>query len=153
MKKLMVVLAAMMMVIAMVAGAYAATVAPEVDVTATVTKKCSATKVDGTITFDIDPELPGPITANTTNDGAPPSVKCTAGTTYAVACTSNNGGTLNGTDNIPYTITGCATPITGGGFGAGADVEIPVGVSIDNAAYANAEVGAHTDTILVTVTY
>lgn len=153
MKKLMVVLAAMMMVIAMVAGAYAATVVPEVDVTATVTKKCSATKVDGTISFDIDPEAAGPITANTTADGTEPSVKCTAGTTYAVACTSQNGGTLNGTDNIPYTITGCTSPITGEGFGAGKDVEIPVGVSILSTDYANAEIGAHTDTILVTVTY
>lgn len=156
MKKSMLILA-IAIVFTMVSQAFAASVAPIVTATGNVNTKCTWIS-DGTITFDIDPSGTGVITANTTANGTDPKVKCTKDTTYGVACTSahslkltiGNDGT---TDPIDYTITGCATPITGTGFGSGKEVNIPVGVSIAQSAYENAQVGAHVDTITVTVTY
>ena len=156
MKKYMQVLATIAIVLAVASTALAATIAPTITATGTVLSTCTSA-VNGTITFNIDPSTtPGPITANTTANGTSPSVKCTKSTTYAVACTSAHGlkltiGNDGTTDPITYTITGCVTPITGAGFSTA--VSIPVGVSIALAQYQDALVGAHADTITVTVTY
>jgi spore coat protein U-like protein len=152
MKKSMLVLA-IAIVFAMVSQAFAASVAPIVTATGTVNSKCNWI-ADGTINFVIDPSGTGVITANTTANGTEPKVKCTKDTTYGVACTSSGSLKIGGTtDPITYTITGCATPITGKGFGSGNEVTIPVGISIAQSAYENAQAGAHADTITVTVTY
>jgi hypothetical protein len=108
------------------------------------------------MSFNIDPSTtPGPIIANTTANGTSPSVKCTKSQTHAVACSASHSnlsiGNNGTTDPIAYTITGCATPLTGQGFSTA--TSIPVGISIAQTAYQNAQAGAHSDTITVTVTY
>ncbi len=115
--------------------------------------------VNGTITFNIDPSSAGPITAATTDAGnTAPTVKCTNSYSPGVSCTSGNGYTLTigndgVTDPIAYTITGCPAGITGQGFAIGTTTPINFGLSLAQAYYQNAKVGAHTDTITVTVTY
>ena len=124
-------------------------------VTATILNTCGSA-VGGTMSFNIDPSLAGPFTANTTANGTSPSVKCTKNSSHAVACSALHGnlsiGNNGTTDPIAYTLTGCTTPITGNGFSTA--TSIPVGVSIAQAAYQNALVSSvHTDTITVMVTY
>ena len=154
MKKILLMTAVAVMVVAMAGGAYAATLPTTVLVTGNVTDKCT-TPVNGTITFTIDPSLGGPITANTTANGTDPSVKCTKNSSHAVSCASATGNLSVGgdgvTDPIAYSITGCTTPLTGAGFST--VVAIPLGISMNVVAYQDAVAGAHTDTITVTVTY
>ena len=112
---------------------------------------------NGSITFNIDPSGAATLTPATTDAGnTSPTVKCTKNQVHTVACSSAHGNTLtignNGvTDPIPYTIPTCPASITGGGFSAA--TSIPIGISITPAAYQNALVGAHADTITVTITY
>ena len=118
-----------------------------------------ATPVNGTITFNIDQSSAGPITAATTDAGnTAPTVRCTNGYTPGVACTSGHGYTLTigndgVTDPIAYTITGCPPGITGQGFAIGAITPVNFGLSLAQVNYQNANAGAHTDTITVTITY
>jgi len=155
-KKYMVVVAAIAIAIAAASGAPAATLTPAVTATGTVLDTCTSA-VGGSITFNIDPSGVGALTPATTDAGnTSPSVKCTKGQTHAVACSSAHGNRLTigndgVTDPIAYTITGCATPLTGNGFST--ITSIPVGISILQAAYQDAQAGAHSDTITVTVTY
>jgi spore coat protein U-like protein len=154
MKKILLVAAVLVIVVVMAGGAFAESLKPTVLVTGTVTNKCT-TPVNGTIAFTIDPAAAGPITANTTFDGTSPSVKCTKNSSHAVSCASayNNlsvGGD-GSTDPIPYTITGCTTPLTGAGFSTA--VEIPLGISMTAGNYQDALAGPHSDTITVTVAY
>ena len=115
--------------------------------------------VNGMITFNIDPSSAGPITAATTDVGnSAPTVKCTNGYTPGVSCTSNNSykltiGNDGVTDPIAYTITGCPAGITGQGFAIGTTTPINFGLSLAQVYYQNAKVGAHADTITMTVTY
>lgn len=154
MRKNLLIAAAAVILIAMTGVAFAASLLPTVPVTGTVTDKCT-TPVSGSITFAIDPALAGPITANTTANGTDPSVKCTKSSSHVVSCAgANNNLSVGGTgvtDPIAYTITGCTTPLTGAGFST--PVAIPLGISMNAAAYQDAVAGDHTDTITVTVTY
>jgi hypothetical protein len=118
-------------------------------VTATILNTCGSA-VGGTMLFPIDPSLAGPITANTTANGTSPSVKCTKNATHVIACTSS-GLLTSGGNTIAYTITGCATPITGNGFST--ITSIPIGVSMAQAAYQDKPAGNYIDTITVTVTF
>jgi hypothetical protein len=136
------------------AGSIVATLPATTGVTANIIDTCG-TAVSGSMSFNIDPSVAGPITANTTANGTDPSVKCTKNATHAVACSALHSnlsiGNDGATDLIAYTITGCATPLTGQGFST--VTSIPVGISIAQTAYQNAQAGAHSDTITVTVTY
>ncbi len=132
-----------------------ATIPASTGVTASITDKC-ASAVTGWISFNIDPSGSGMLTANTTSNGVSPSAKCTKNSAHAVSCSSahanrltvNNDGV---TDPIIYTITGCPANLTGSGFSTA--TPIPVGISIAQADYQNAQAGPHSDTITVTVTY
>jgi len=156
MKRYMIVLAAMLVVLGGASGALAATLTPTVLATGTVKDTCS-TPTNGTITFTIDPSGSGTLTPQSTDPGnTSPTVMCTNGQPHVVACTSGHGSKLtignDGlTDPIAYSITGCASPLTGAGFTTA--TSIPLGLSIAQAAYQNAKVGAHADTITVTITY
>jgi len=156
MKKYMIVLAAIAIVLAATGGALAATLTPTVTATGTVIDTCNAA-TNGTITFNIDPSGVATLTPQTTDAGnTSPSVKCTNAQTHAVACTSAHANKLTigndgSTDPIAYTITGCATPLTGAGFTTA--TSIVLGLSIPPANYQNAKIGAHSDIITVTVTY
>jgi len=156
MKRYMIVLAAMTIVLAAASGALALTLTPTVTATGTVTDTCTSA-TNGSITFTIDPSGAATLTPATTDAGnTSPSVKCTKNQSHAVACSSAHGNKLTigndgSTDPIAYTIPTCAATITGGGFSAA--TSIPIGISILPAAYQNALIGAHSDTITVTITY
>lgn len=153
MKKIMVVLAAMMMVMAMVGGAMAAN---EVTVNATVNSKCTVTGTDTENFGTIDPD-------NTAASVFPEiTVKCTKGSTIHATCTSTStgvttgGNLLNGTSTIAYTIDDCSPAYqvgtTTSGFGASVTGDkVNLEVSIAANAAADAEAGLHSDTITVTV--
>lgn len=121
----------------------------------TVNDACTSA-VNGAMSFSIDPSGSGTLTPNTTANGTSPSVKCTRNAVHAVTCSSSHANRLTigndgVTDPIAYTITGCPTSITGSGFSTA--TPIPIGISILQAAYQDAQAGAHSDTITVTVTY
>lgn len=113
--------------------------------------------VGGSMSFSIDPGGLGTLTPATTDAGnTSPSVKCTKNAVHAVSCSSVHGSKLTigndgVTDPIAYTITGCPATVTGSGFSAA--TPIPVGISILQTAYRDAKVGAHSDTITLTITY
>jgi len=156
MKQSAAVLAAILIVLVGASGALASTLTPTLTATGTVKDTCS-TPTNGTITFNIDPSGSGTLTPQSTDAGnTSPTVMCTTGQPHTVACSSGHGSQLtignDGlTDPIAYTITGCATPLTGAGFTTA--TSIPLGLSIAQAAYQNAKAGAHADTITVTITY
>ena len=157
MKILIVYIAVAVAVVNALAGeASAASLTPAVTATGTVADTCSSA-VGGNITFNIDPSAAGPITPATTDGGnAAPTVKCTKSQAHAVTCTSGHANKLTigndgSTDPIAYTITGCPASITGQGFGTATPINF--GLSIATVDYQNALAGAHTDTIMVTITY
>lgn len=147
---------AIAMTITMAVGASATTLTPAVIATGTVADTCSS-GVGGNITFNIDPSVAGPITPATTDGGnASPTVKCTKSQVHTVTCTSAHTNKLTvgndgSTDPIAYTITGCPASITGQGFGTATPIDF--GLSLAAVDYQNALMGAHIDTITVTVTY
>lgn len=167
MKKSLVVLAAMMMVFAMVGGVYAGTAGgdnPIVDVSATVSERCTMTS-HGSLTIAIDPSVSG----DQNFTPVQPSVKCTkskSGTTATVTATSTNStnasatgsvvGTLkNGdTTDIDYTFT-FDPSVTGNGFGTGSDVNFNIGgyVAQTDAQAAEYSTVTYTDTITLTLVY
>jgi spore coat protein U-like protein len=163
MKKSLVIMAAMVMVIAMVSGAYAASVAPTVAATATIANVCSASN-DGKIDFGTIDEVAnatgatGTITAST--------IHCTAGSTYAVTAAGTNGGVnmgagyklVNGANSIAYsivynaTITGQGTTSSIGGNTRPA-TDLNLTSSIAAGALTTQPAGTYTDTITITVAY
>ncbi|PKN52509.1 MAG: hypothetical protein CVU55_04495 [Deltaproteobacteria bacterium HGW-Deltaproteobacteria-13] len=127
------------------------------DVKATIINTCGST-ASGTMSFNIDPSGSGALTPTTTDSGnTSPSIKCTKNSTHAVSCSALHGnlsiGNDGATDPIAYTVTTCGSSnsITGSGFSTA--TSIPVGLTIAQAAYQDAQAGAHTDTITVTITY
>jgi hypothetical protein len=163
MKKYLVVLAVLAIVVSMVGVATAASVAPTVAVTGTVSGFCKI-NATGVMAFTItDPSAAGPIAATVSQDA---SVFCTKSTSYTVtaastnkggaaaACSTGITGTLkDGTNTMDYTFT-CAANSTGNGFGAGNSKSLGIGGSIASAAYINAPASTlYADTITITVTY
>jgi hypothetical protein len=146
--------AAIAMTLAAAGVTHAASLTPAVTATGTVVSTC-ASAVGGNITFNVDPSMPGPITPQTTDAGnAAPTVRCTNGQVHAVSCTSSGILTVGDdgvTDPINYSITGCPANITGQGFGTATAINF--GLSLAAVDYQNAQVGAHSDIITVTVTY
>lgn len=157
MKKYLVVLAAMVMVIAMVSGVYAATQTDAIPVTATVTSNCTIS--GGSIAFgsvDAVGDAGGKAATVTA-----PTINCTKGASVAV--TDDDGENelaadaprmTNGTDFIAYTV-GYTTPLTGEGMGVPQDIGDSLALSASFAAGALdlASAGAYTDTLTITITY
>lgn len=148
------IVAAIAMTLAAAGVTSAASLTPAVTATGMVASTC-ASAVGGNITFSIDPSLAGPITSQTTDAGnASPTVKCTNGQVHAVSCTSSGILTVGDdgvTDPVNYTITGCPANITGQGFGTATAIDF--GLSLAAVDYQNAQAGAHSDTITITITY
>jgi spore coat protein U-like protein len=165
MKRYTIVLAAIVIVIVMVGGAYAGPpISETVGVTATVSGLCKVGS-NGTMSFAIpDPSVLGPILATTSTDA---TVLCSNAWPYTVTATSLNNpalpascggggiiGTLKdaGSNTMNYTFT-CGTA---GGTGAGFGNPQPLNVagSIAQAAYLNAAASAtYADTITLTINY
>jgi spore coat protein U-like protein len=155
MKKLLVVLTAMMMVLAMVGGAMAAS-PTKLDVGVSANVKTNCVVMGGTLAFgDIDADGTD---VNATATGI--SIKCTKGTIVAVS--DNDGLRGNNTmkntltdDTLAYT-TLYLPSLTGDGTGAGAtDLEVALNFR-GTVAAADAEgvpAGVYTDTIELTLTY
>jgi spore coat protein U-like protein len=121
-----------------------------------IVKDACTSAVSGSMSFNIDPSGSGTLTPNTTANGTSPSVKCTKNAVHAIACASAHANSLTigndgVTDPIAYTITGCPASVMGSGFSTAN--QIPIGISIFQTAYQDAQAGAHSDTITVTVTY
>jgi hypothetical protein len=165
MKKYMVVLTAIVMVVVLVGGAYAAPAAPTVNVSALVTPAC-VSSANGAMSITIDPSTApaGGYTFSADGTVIQPQVKCTAsGSTAMFTITATNAegtnatGSLNGLlkngthPSIPYTLT--FTPsVVGNGF-LGADVGINIDGTITQLAAQAAEYSATGYTEIVTLTF
>lgn len=172
MKRILTVTTILVFVIGMAGGVFAATLAPAptVPVTASVTAHCKA-GIAGSVHFDIDPSLAGPITAAPVTDA---TVFCSKGAAFTVTATSLNkpaaaascagagitGTVTNGLFPMDYTFTcsvagGGTNAGTGNGFGAGTDIALGIAGSIPATSYQNAPIGnnTYTDTITLTITY
>ncbi|HTP04112.1 MAG TPA: hypothetical protein VMM54_03015 [Nitrospirota bacterium] len=166
MKRFSIVLAAIVIVITMVGGAYAAgSIQPTVAVNATVSGLCKAGTA-GAMSFVIpDPSAGGPITAAPVTDA---TVLCTKSTTFTVIAASlNKGGaavTCGGagiTGTLKDSVSGylmdytfiCGNP-AGTGQGFSNPVNLGLAGSISQAAYINAPASAtYGDTVTLTITY
>ncbi|MGE5808885.1 MAG: hypothetical protein ACM32I_07160 [Nitrospirota bacterium] len=172
MKKKFIAAAAAATMIIMIAAnwTYAAQIQPTVTVAGTLNGVCKAGS-SGTVTFTIDPSLPGPISATVTNA----TVFCTKGTPFtvtaasankggaSVSCASSGGGitgTLkDGLNTMDYTFTcgvdgSTGNAGTGKGHGSGMDVNLGIAASIAAASYQNAAVSSsYADTLTLTITY
>ncbi len=165
-KNLYVVAAAIVMVMAVAGGVFAAA-APTVDVSASVTPACVSSG-NGAMSITINPSTVGGSGYTFQADGTvtQPQVKCTkSGTTAMFTITAgnaegtNNTGSLpgllkNGTHpSIPYILT-FNPSVVGNGF-AGADVNININGTITQAAAQAAEydVNPYSETVTLTFNY
>jgi spore coat protein U-like protein len=150
MKKILLAAAVMMVVIATAGGALAGSIAPQINVTGTVTGTCTIVTSPGDMAFTIDPSAGGPFTAAV---GTQPVIKCTKNHPYTIGCTSLNTFNLKQgtTDLIPYSFS-CPSGGNGGGFGTTGGITLTIGgqVSTD---YVDAPAGAYADTVTITVSY
>jgi len=164
MKKYLVVLAAMMMVIAMVSGAYALeTTTQTVTASATVSKVCS-NGTNGTLAFGtIDPGGSSPVTASSSGL----TYKCSTGTSFSVTgingatgstsgnCTAFTGHMKSGAvpeNEMNYDILCSAGPYVGKGFSEGVSVTLNGTVTV--AEYQNAVPhDDYNDLMTVTISY
>ena len=167
MKRFMVLLVAMMIVMTVVGGAFAASTSESVTVNGSVSGLCKP-GTSGVMSFSIpDPSAPGPIAATITTDasvfcsnGAPFTVQA-ASTNFgapAATCASLSGGITgqlkDGANTMNYTFTCGTAGGTGAGFAGGNDQKLTIAGSIAQAAYINAPVSAlYADTILLTISY
>ena len=158
MKKKFVVLAAMMMVIAMVGGAYAGVGSPKstaVPVTANVLNNCSIS--GGSIAF-------GEVDAITNALGltAPtivqPTIKCTKNASVAV--TDDKGLYFlvksrmkdSGTNYLLYSYS-YSTPLTGNGITTDIGSTLGLTASFASGALDNVPAGSYSDTLTLTIAY
>jgi spore coat protein U-like protein len=149
MKKLIVVLTGAI-ILAAAAGLPADTIAPTVNVSASVQGKCAVVTTPGAMAFTIDPSSTGTVNAVVS---ALPVIKCTKDHSYTVACTSTNTFNLSdGTNSIPYSFN-CPADGLGLGFGATKTITLSIGGSVLEANYVDAVVGSYTDTVTITITY
>jgi spore coat protein U-like protein len=146
MKRFTMVLMVVMMVF-FAGSVMAATLTPQVNVTATVTGKCDIVTASGAMDFSIDPAATGPFTATV---NASPVIRCTKSHPYTVGCTSASGGFLaQGANTIPYTFS---CPANGSGAGFGNPITMAIGGQVSTG-FADAPVGNYSDTVTITVTY
>ena len=167
MKRFMVLLVAMVIVIAVAGGAFAATTSENVTVNGSVSGLCKPGTA-GVMGFSIpDPSLPGPILANVTTDA---TVFCSNAWPFTVQAASANlpaapvtcvapGGMTGqlkdaGGNTMNYTFTCGTAGGTGAGFAVGKDQALSIAGSLPQAQYINAPVSAtYADTITLTITY
>jgi spore coat protein U-like protein len=154
MKKFLVISAAMMMVLAMVSGAFAAQNTNDVTVTATIAAKCSFSAANSTIAFgEIDPSDTGDKTAST----AGLTYACTAGSSAPTITTGLGAQTLTSvtaTTDMNYTLSSTTVLAPGAGFGAAGWKPILFTATIAEAQYQAAEAATdYTDTVTVTFSY
>ena len=139
-------------IIIAVAGGASASGSSAVTATGTVSDTCNSVAA-GVLNFALDASTVPDVNPTATGTG----VKCTKGSSHAVTCVGTHGnlsiGNDGATDPIPYTVTGtvCGGNVVGTGFSAAAPIDL--GISVLGANYKDAQAGAHTDTITVTVTY
>jgi spore coat protein U-like protein len=159
MKKYLVILAAMMMVVFMVSGAYAANATVSVGASATVTSICNVH--DGTLPFGtIDADG----TDKTVDAAGGISIQCTTGTSVAVAVGDGlyySGGhrMADGLGNfLKYSVTN-NNPIVGEGA-TGANIATNSGSThlvlkgtVLAADASGVKAGIYTDTLVLTLTY
>ncbi len=131
---------------------------PVGNVTGAVINTCAVTQPAGTLTFDIDPSIPGTSVAALSQDL---KIKCTKNDPVAVTATSKCGGATPLLDSlypgcggfqIPYTFNRVSNA-TGAGFGAGTEISLGISGSINSINYANAPAGTFNDLETVTITY
>jgi len=163
MKKILVVAAVEMMVMALAGGVFAAPpLDVQVGVNAAVTNKCAVTS-PGALNITIDPEL----TVDQPFTPLEPVAHCTktkGGMDASITAESTNAGTTSNTGTlvgsldsgagnpIPYTFTFNPT-VVGNGFGAGAPVAFGIGGSVASGDAQVAEYGSYTDTVTLTLAY
>jgi len=163
MKKSLVVLAAMVMVIAMASGAYAAgTVQPSISATAKIDSKCVLGGSPAIAFGTLDATMTGPYTGIVTD----PTLWCTktAGATITVGDNGGKWGVANASwnlksaagDLIPYTLSYSKT-LTGQGksveIGGQAVGGLKIAGSIAAGAIDITPAGDYSDTVLLTITY
>jgi spore coat protein U-like protein len=158
MKKYLVILAAVMMVIAMVSGAFAGSQPVTVGASATITTTCNV--IAGTLSFGA---IDGDATADTTvSAGGSFSIKCTKGTAVTVTDDKgeNEAGTQmnmkSGSDLLPYSISYTTTALTGEGAGAGGTSiidHLALTGTVSAAQLPGVKAGSYTDTITLTLAY
>jgi len=158
MKKSLVILAAMVMVFAMVSGAFAAgSKTDAIPVSATVATNCTIS--GGSIAF-------GSVDAVTDATGkvatvVAPTINCTKGATVNV--TNDDGGNelvagaprmKNGTQYIAYTVT-YASPLTGADMGTTHDIggALTLAANIPAGALDAAAAGVYADIYTITIAY
>jgi hypothetical protein len=130
---------------------------PVGNITGAVINTCAVTQPAGTLTFNIDPSIPGMSVAVLSQDLR---IKCTKNDPVAVTATSKCGGAAPMLDSlpacggfkIPYTFNRVSSA-TGAGFGAGTDISLGISGSINSINYANAPAGTYSDLETVTITY
>lgn len=150
--KILVHAAATIAILIAIAGGASANGSSTVTATGTVTDTCNSVAA-GSLGFTLDPSTFPDVNPAATGTG----VKCTKGSSHAVTCVGTHGNLSIGndgtTDPIPYTVTGtiCGGTVVGTGFSAAAPIDL--GISVLGVNYKDAQAGAHTDTITVTVTY
>jgi hypothetical protein len=131
---------------------------PAGNVSGTVTNTCAVTQSAGTLTFNIDPSIAGTTTGTIAQDL---KIKCTKSASIAISTSSSCGGASPklsssypacGGYQIPYTFSR-SSGVIGLGFGAGTDLALGIGGSVNSVDYADAPVGNYGDLETVTITY
>ncbi len=148
--KRFIVAAAVLTLVALMAGTAMAAGNQSVAVTATVTGVCQFL-TGGTINFTLDPSVGGNVTGVITQ----PTFWCTNGTAYTITDDGgqhNSAGTrrmLHGTtDFIPYSFTYTAS---GTGTGRTATLTMDIASTVVAADYLNAAAGGYADTVGLTI--
>jgi hypothetical protein len=136
-------------------GSIVATI-PAGSVSGTVINTCAISQSPGTLTFAIDPSVPGMTNATVLPDM---QIQCTRNDTVTIAASSKCGGATPrmdtaypacGGSQIPYTFN-FTSSVTGLGFGIG--IPLNLGGSANSANYENAPVGNYGDLQTLTITY
>lgn len=133
------------------AGSITATL-PIGSVSGTVISTCAVLQSPGTLTFNIDPSVPGSTSATISPDM---QIKCTKNSSITVSASSACGGLDSsypacGGSLIPYTFNFLSS-VTGQGFGTG--ISLNIGGSATSANYQNAPIGTYGDLQTLTITY
>jgi hypothetical protein len=136
-------------------GSIVATI-PAGSVSGTVINICAVSQSPGTLSFAIDPSIPGITNATVLPDM---QIQCTRNDTVTISALSKCGGATPrmdtaypacGGSQIPYTFN-FTTNVTGQGFGIG--IPLNIGGSANSTNYENAPVGNYGDLQTLTISY
>jgi hypothetical protein len=170
MKKILLVTAAAILVIAMAGTSLAGTLPGIVKINATVSALC-ANYTEGDMSLTIDPSTSSPVYSSAASGFGNTTVQCSYNDSVTVSAksagsntTSTTGvlsGALTGTSlpNIPYTLY-FNNAFTGAGFGSATSTILitstgsaSTGVGVTTAAANAAQAGSYSDTVSLTITY